>query len=253
MFIGPSQLGLWRSVRYPVTSALKSESLRHTTPRGARGPRLARDALGRQALAGAPAPHRGRIRDVRWMSGSRRVLIRYQFERIRANPRRPKPLFQAVLSLRRAISTRLGAGRSLVRIQSPRLREKQVIELKTAACSSRKKGPHGEQFLGELAKHGGCLPRWPAIKPGVGMGPSQISGPPERTALTNSSEVASARDYLVLCPEQIRPYKAIYSWCGRGSQSLRTGRRYATTGACRSRWRADEFRCAAQASCCRAS
>ncbi len=30
-------------------------------------------------------------------------------------------------------------------------------------------------------------------------------GPPERTAPTNSSEAASARDYLTLCPEQIQP------------------------------------------------
>jgi hypothetical protein len=44
------------------------------------------------------------------------------------------------------------------------------------------------------------------------MAPSQISGPPERTAPTNSSEASSARDYLTLCPEQIQPYKAIYSW-----------------------------------------
>ena len=35
----------------------------------------------------------------------------------------------------------LGAGRSQVQILSPRLREKQVVEPKTAACSSRKKGP----------------------------------------------------------------------------------------------------------------
>jgi hypothetical protein len=50
-------------------------------------------------------------------------------------------------------------------------------------------------------------------RPSQGLdGPSQIFGPPERTAPTNSSEAASARDYLTLCPEQIQPYKAIYSW-----------------------------------------
>ena len=133
-------------------------------------------------------------------------------------------------------SARLGAGRSLVRILSPRLQEKQVVEPKTAASSlAKEKAPRGT--ISRTTCKAWRLPATLAGDRARGCdGPSQIFGPPERAAPTNSSETASARDYLTLCPEQIQPYKAIYSWCGRGSQSLRTRRRYATTGACRSRW-----------------
>ncbi len=63
----------------------------------------------------------------------------------------------------------LGAGRSLVRIQSPRLQEKQVIEPKTAVSSSRKKGPPRGTISRTTCKHGDLPATLAGGKPGVAM------------------------------------------------------------------------------------